>query len=180
MKKFKKVRTKQTHQYGNWYSVDVDEVIMPSGEKGEYNVVRVPIFSIIITIDKDMNIYLVKQHRYTIDQISIELPMGHGNNQKPLDAAKRELREETGMISNDWIELGVIYNANGIGEVSGAVFIAKNVKKIDEPTETNNEFIIDVIKMSVKKIKQMIKDGKITDSITISSFAKADYSGFLN
>ncbi len=180
MKKFKKIRTKKSNKYGHWYRVDVDEVIMPSGKKGEYNVVRVSMFSTIIPIDKEGNVYFIKQHRYTIDQISIELPTGHGDGQKPLDAAKRELFEETGITSTDWTELGVIYEANGIGEIPGAVFVAKNVKKTSEPKEMDDEYIVDVLKMSVEEVKRMIKENKITDSVTISAFAKADYSGMLN
>jgi hypothetical protein len=40
MKKFTKIKTKRTHKFGKWYKVDVDEVITPSGTKGEYNVIK--------------------------------------------------------------------------------------------------------------------------------------------
>lgn len=180
MKKFKKVRTKKTHHFGSWYKVDIDEVVLPSGKIGEYNVVRLPKFPIIIPIDNNGNIYLVKQHRYTINQISIELPKGHADDQDLIDAAKRELLEETGFVANNWVELGVIYDGNGIGELPGTIFVAKDLKKKDTPKEMDNESISEVLKCSIKQVRQMITAGEITDTSTISSFAKADYSGIFN
>lgn len=180
MKKWKKVRTKSTHQFGKYYSVDVDQVITPGGKEGEYSVIRMKPFSIIVPIDKDGMVYFVKQHRYTTDQITIELPMGSTDGEDPLVAAKRELEEETGLVSDDWASLGEIHSAIGIAGIVGFVYLAKKVRTIDNPrVDPQDKDLIEVVKYPAKDVKKMIADGVINDSAAISALTKAIFSNNL-
>lgn len=180
MKKFVKISTKKTYKFGHWYRVDVDKVILPSGKEGEYNVIRMPVFPVVVPLDENGNIYFVKQHRYTINRVSIELPMGHSDGQEIIDAAQRELLEETGLIAKKWNQLGKVYSANGIGEISGQVFVAENIVKVNEPEEMDEESISEVLRLGVSDVRSMIKEGIITDSLTISAFTLADYAGYFD
>ena len=179
MKKFKKVKTKKTYKFGKWYKVDVDEVITPLGTIGEYNVVKHDDFPIIVPVDESGNIYFAKFHRYTTDFVSIELPAGHSDGEEILDAAKRELREETGLEASSWKEIGDIHIANGIASIKAIVFIAKDLKVIGSPIEMEDESIDSVLKFKLSQVKDLIATGKIKDDITISAIAKAEYSGEL-
>jgi hypothetical protein len=88
----------------NWIKVTEYDVINPSGGKGIYGKVHFKNIAIgIVAIDENMNIYLVGQYRFTIDQYSWEIPEGGciiGTD--PLESAKRELLEETGLKANDY------------------------------------------------------------------------------
>ena len=67
MEKWKKVRTKETVHFGKYYHVQVDEVITPGGKPSTYSVVRLHPFSVIVPMDSEGRIHLVRQHRYATD-----------------------------------------------------------------------------------------------------------------
>lgn len=181
MKKFKKVETENVVNFGGYYQVITDKVITPAGTEGKYHVVKMRPFSIIIPIDAAGMIYMVKQHRYTIDKISLEVPMGFSEGQHPLEAAKRELEEETGLSSEAWYELGVIYEANGIANIPGFIFVAKDVRPVANPTrDPEDKDMIEVEKYPISQVEMMIGDGTILDSVTISAFSRAYFRGLLN
>src|SRR6478609_1426384 len=91
-----------------WLELSHRDVINPSGNKGIYGLVKFKNQAIgVIPLDAEGNIYLVGQYRYAIDEYSWEIPEGGGAlNADPLDAAKRELKEETGLVANKWTKLG--------------------------------------------------------------------------
>lgn len=173
MKKWKKVKTKKIYKFGKYYRVEVDQVITPGGADGEYSVVKSNPHSIIIPIDNEGMIYFVKQHRYTTDQITIELPMGSTDGEDPLIAAKRELEEEMGLISDDWGDIGRIYVANGIADKIGYIFVARDVRFIENPIiDPLDKDLIEIVKYALGDVKKMIIDGIIDDADTISAIAK--------
>ena len=181
MKKWQKVKTTKIHNFGNHYELHEDDVTTPGGNPGKYYVVRKHQYAAIIPIATNGDIYCVRQHRYTTNEITIELPMGNTDNQDPLIAAKRELEEETGLVSGSWEYVGRIQEANGIAELYGYVFIAKNVKEVKSPKrDPMDKDVFEIVKLSFKEIKDMIAAGAIDDAATITSIAKAEYQGKLS
>lgn len=174
LKKWVKLLTKQIIPFGKYYQVDVDEVQAPSGQIVEYSVVRLQPYALIIPISPDGSINMVEQHRYCVNEFSIEFPMGNTDGQDPLIAAKRELEEEAGLTSDNWEQIGIIHEGIGYSENIGYIFIARNVKKKKRPKKDpldKNLFAIRKYKLS--QIKEKITKGKIKESATISSFAIA-------
>lgn len=181
MNKWQKVHTKNIHHYGKYYRVEVDEIITPGGDLGEYSVVRMRPYVIIIPIDEEGFIYFVRQHRYPTDQFTIELPMGNTDGKEPIEAAKRELEEEAGLISDNWEELGKIQVAIGIGELMGHIFIAKNVRSIENPVKDPlDKDLFEIKKYSLEEIKQMILSGEIDSADTLCAFYKTLLTGELS
>ena len=90
-----------------WISVREDKVINPSGGDGIYGVVHFKNLAIgIVPIDKDGYTYLVGQYRYSLEEYSWEIPMGGGPlDIDKLESAKRELKEETGLVAHKWTEI---------------------------------------------------------------------------
>lgn len=175
--KWEKVKTKKCYEFGKYYSVIVDEVITPGGKKGEYSVIRMNPYSIIIPIDEFGKVYFVKQHRYPTNNFTLELPMGNTDGEDALSAAKRELEEEVGLISDEWKKIGKINEANGVGEITGIVYLAKNVRSARNPKkDLLDENLFEIKKFSLDEIKQMIVDEKIEDAATISAMAKFLFS----
>lgn len=193
MKRFNYIRRILEVPFGKYFKVAVDYVLNPCNSQDVYYHIKTPDFVCIIPIDSDGNIFMVKQHRYTIDQVSLELPTGHAEEQindddteskrlkKFFHDAKRELLEETGLTTtNDkWFELGWFHAANGISDVKGYIFIAKDVIKEREKKDFDDEAILSVEKLSLKEIIDKIKFGQITDGPTISCIAMAIFNKWI-
>lgn len=174
MKKWQKIRTKKVYNFGKFYQVEVDQVLTPGGKDGEYSVVRMKPFSIIVPIDEEGMIYFVKQHRYTTNQFVIELPMGNTDGEEPFFAAKRELEEETGLVSDDWTSVGRVQVANGFAELYAYIFIARNVKLTKNPKrDPLDKDLFEILKFSLPEVKDMIADGTIDEGDTIFAIFKA-------
>ncbi len=90
-----------------WLTLHEDEVINPGGGISHYGKINFKNLAIgIIPLDENNNTWLVGQYRYVPDCYSWEIPMGGGPlNIDPLTSAQRELKEETGLIANDWQEI---------------------------------------------------------------------------
>ena len=162
---WKKLSTKIVHK-NNWYSVRQDKVITPGGKKGVYSVVTSPPGVYIVAINDRKEIYLIKLFRYTTNMMSVEVPGGGSENQKPLLAAKRELREEVGLVARQWKLLGKFQAFCGISDEMGYVYLAQDLKDVNG-SKQREEGIQEVTTVPVKKVFKMIENGEITDDQTI-------------
>lgn len=181
MKKWKKISNIEVYDCNGFYRVEKDQIITPSGKNGQYSVVKSDGFSVIIPIDKKGYVYMVKQHRYTIDEISLEFPSGGiEKGETPLMSAKRELEEETSLVAKKWFRKDYFYEANGLANIKGWVFLACDVEKTEFPQkDILDEELIELEKYSVQEIKEMISSGQINDSATICAFSIALLKGDL-
>lgn len=163
-----------------WFKVQTDDVTRPNGKRADYNIVVSFPAVFIIPQDEDGNIYLIGQYRYAVGQYSMEIPAGSTDGEDPLHAAKRELKEETGFVAEKWEKLGEFYPANGILKEKNHVFRATGLKQTGEH-QWEDEGINKLIKLPLKKVLQMIKEGEIKDGQTISSLMLfAQYANFLS
>ena len=152
-----------------WMEVREDHVINPGGGKNHYGYVHFKNRAIaILPLDDEGNTWLVGQQRYTLGEYSWELPMGGAPlDESPLDAAKRELKEETGLSAERWSEVMRLHTSNSITNEIGVVFQATGLTE----GETNFEETEDltVRKISVDEAIRMAMDGEITDAISVAA-----------
>lgn len=156
-----------------WIAIKHEDVINPSGNKGIYGVVSFKNTAIgIIPIDAEGNTWLVGQFRYTLNEYSWEIPMGGGAKQYTfLEAAQRELKEETGFTAAKWTELMKLHTSNSVTDEVGYVFLAEELTAGEaQPEETEK---LNVWKLPLKEAVQMVMDGKITDAISVAGLLKA-------
>jgi 8-oxo-dGTP pyrophosphatase MutT (NUDIX family) len=162
------------HIYENpWISVREDQVIQPSGGKGIYGVVHLRNLAIgILPIDDNEYVHLVGQFRYTLNAYSWEIPQGGcfetadpAKRENPLDTAKRELLEETGLIARQWQEMGRSHLSNCVSDELAIMFLAKSLEmKKAEPEETE-QFTYKHIPFD--DALNMVLKGEITDSMSV-------------
>lgn len=156
----------------NWIRVNHEEVITPGGTDGIYGVVHFKSHAVgIIPLDDDGNTWLVKQTRYTLKETSWEIPEGGSpEGEDILETAKRELEEECGLIAEHWEKLIDIHTSNSVTDEAGTVFVAKGLSKGQQQLEASED--IEAKKLPLLDAIQMVKDGEITDSLSVAGLLR--------
>lgn len=150
-----------------WIQVRHEDVLNPSGGKGIYGVVHYKNKAIgVIPIDNEGYIYLVGQYRYPLNEYSWELPEGGGPmDEDPLEAAKRELLEETGLIANKWTKISRVHLSNSVGDEEGFLYVAEDLTQAEwQPEETEE---LHVHKVLLSDAVEMVMNSEITDSLSM-------------
>ena len=120
----------------------------------------------MLAFDEDKKVILVKQHRFPHGYV-LEIPAGTlEKREAPLKCAFRELEEETGYRAKKMSPLITYYPSIGYNTEAIHCFVASGLKKISDLSLDDDE-ILSVVKVDLKKLLGMIKAGKIQDSKTI-------------
>lgn len=155
-----------------WINVTEYQVINPSGNPGIYGKVHFKNRAIgVVPLDADMNTYLVGQYRFVLNQYSWEIPEGGGPlNEDPLDAAKRELQEETGLKASQWTEIQRMHLSNSVSDELSIIYLATGLKQFEANPEDTEELITH--KLPFDEVYRMVCAGEITDSMTVAGVLK--------
>lgn len=155
-----------------WINVTEFDVINPSGGKGIYGKVHFKNIAIgIIPLDEQLNTYLVGQFRFTLNQYSWEIPEGGGpQGADILESAKRELKEETGLVAEEWTKLLDFHLSNSVSDEYGAVFLARKLKQEEAIPEETEQLVVK--KLPFEEAYQMVEKGMITDSLAVAAVLK--------
>ena len=156
----------------NWINVNEHQVINPSGGQGIYGVVHFKNLAIgILPLDEDNNTWLVGQYRYPLQAYSWEIPEGGGPlGIDPLDGAKRELLEETGLTATNWTELQRMHLSNSVSDELAIIYVARGLTMgVAAPEETED---LQLRKLPFEEAYQMVLDGIITDSMSVAAILK--------
>jgi 8-oxo-dGTP pyrophosphatase MutT (NUDIX family) len=156
-----------------WIQVSDDQVLNPAGNPSRYGRVHFKNRAIgILPVDENGDTYLVGQFRYTIDAYSWEIPEGGGAfGVAPLEEARRELREETGLEADSWEVLFEVDLSNSVTDESGVIFLARDLRQgVARPEETE---ILKLKKISLADAYTMVERGEIRDSMSITALLKA-------
>ncbi|MCX3265710.1 NUDIX domain-containing protein [Pedobacter agri] len=157
----------------NWISVTEHQVINPSGGKGIYGEVHFKNLAIgILPLDEDYNTWLVGQYRFPLKAYSWEIPEGGGPlGEDPLESARRELLEETGMSARNWKEIQRMHLSNSVSDELSIIYIATDlIQGIAMPEETEQ---LVVKKLPFNEVYQMVLNNEITDSMSVAAILKA-------
>jgi 8-oxo-dGTP pyrophosphatase MutT (NUDIX family) len=156
----------------NWIQVVHQKVINPSGGEGIYGTVNFKNIAVgIVPIDQEGNIWLVGQYRFPLNEYSWEIPEGGCPiGEKVLDTAKRELKEETGLIAQEWKLISKLHTSNSVCNEVAYIYLAEGITQSEsQPEETEQ---LQVKKVSLKDALMMVLDDKITDSMSVAGILK--------
>ncbi|WP_411275521.1 NUDIX domain-containing protein [Daejeonella sp.] len=156
-----------------WISVTEHQVINPGGGKGIYGTVHFKNLAIgILALDDEANTWLVGQYRYPLDQYSWEIPEGGGaHGTDPLESAKRELLEETGISANSWSEIQHMHLSNSVSDELGIIYLARDLSFGESSPEETEQLTIK--KLPFNEAYDMVMNGDITDSLSVAAILKA-------
>jgi len=150
-----------------WLTVWHDEVTHPDGSDGIYGVVHFENLAVgVLVLDDQDRTVLVGQHRYTLDEVSWEIPEGGvPDGESALEGAQRELREETGLEAASWVELGRLSLSNSITDERAVLFLATGLthgEAAPEPSES-----LEIRWLPFSDVLAMTLDGRIQDVLTV-------------
>ena len=158
---------KESIYAGRIINVEKLSVELPGGHRADREVVRHSAGVVCIPISDDWRICMVEQYRIPFDCTMLELPAGKMDidGETPLDAAVRELKEETGYTADSMTEVVRAASSPGFCDEILHVFAARGLHKGEaEPDE--DEFL-DIKHFGIDELLRMIKDGKIRDAKSV-------------
>jgi 8-oxo-dGTP pyrophosphatase MutT (NUDIX family) len=155
-----------------WITVTHRNVIAPTGKPGIYGKVHFKNLALgVVPIDADGNTYLVGQHRYTLNEYAWEIPEGGGSRSvEPLETAKRELREETGIEAARWTPLLKMHTSNSVTDEVAYTFVAQELSYGDNHWDDTEQ--LQVVKLPLEEAVARVMNGEITDSLAMASLLK--------
>ena len=168
----KKINSKQIFD-GVVVKLFVDDVELPDGKKSIREIVRHPGAVCVIPVDENENVIMIKQFRYPFSEVLLEVPAGKLEpNEDPLEAVKRELEEESGVNAESVEYIGTMYTTVAILDEKIHMYLATGLTyKNAHPDD--GEFL-EVVKIPLKTLVEMVMDGKIPDSKTQIAILKAE------
>ena len=143
-----------------------DESLLPDGKKSVREISLHNGASAVIPILPDGRVLMERQFRYAHGRVMLEIPAGKLNtpDEPPLDAAKRELFEETGIVANKYTYLGAIAPSPALINEVIHVYMAESLT-FGESHLDDGEFL-DVEYFNLDELHKMVMNGEITDAKT--------------
>jgi len=165
---------KSEEKYKNpWIRVREDIVIRPDGKGGICGVVNMLNGVYILPLDNEGYVYIIDQFRYIMGKNIIEVAGGSlKKTEDPLETAKRELMEETGIIADKWISLGTIHPLTTVVKSSSSLYLAKNLNFIKASPEGTEK--IKVLKVKLREAVRMVMDGIIDNGPSCTLILKVN------
>ena len=140
------------------------------GSAADFYIIDAPDWVNIIALTGDRRVVLVRQFRFGTAELSLEIPGGMCDpGEEPLAAARRELLEETGYVSDDWVELGWVHPNSALQTNKCHHFLARAARRTAEPTPDEHE-AFEVETAPLDDIAAMIGDSRITHALVVSAF----------
>ena len=146
---------------------------LPNGHLAKRECARHIGASAVVPVDADGNVWLVRQFRACIDQVLLEIPAGKldRKDEDRLLAAKRELKEETGLTARTWTHLTDTFTTPGFSDEKISLYLATDLDA-GESHPDDDEFL-NVVKLPLDEVAAMIARGEIADAKTICAVLMA-------
>lgn len=165
-------------------TVTIDQIVRPDGSSGEYTLVdtgcRYAVTVIpVAEVFGELKIAMIRQHRYPVDDITLELPGGGAESFHP-DEARKELLEETGMTADSIELLGTFYQAPGSSPITGSAWLARvpasslDLRHVEGESGAITEWF------TVPELRNLMTTGGIQCAITLAALGLLFISGRLD
>lgn len=153
--------------------VDHMTALLPNGKTALREVAVHMGASAVVPVDEEGSVYLVRQFRAPLEKVTLEIPAGKldhpGENR--LEAAQRELREETGFSADSWKKLTDLATTPGFCSEVISIYLAQNLHS--GKTDFDEDEFLNLVKMPLSQAVDQVMAGEICDSKTICGLLMA-------
>lgn len=158
---------------GKIINLRVDEALLPNGATSTREVVEHNGGICVVPITEKGEVLMVEQFRYPYSEVVLEIPAGkRDGDEEPLEGGKRELKEETGAVAENYTFLGELYPSPGYcGEII-YMYLATGLSYGD--TNPDDDEFLDIKKIPLETAVEMIMNGEIKDAKTQAAILKAE------
>ncbi len=167
-------QTKQsTTRFENpWFRIVENEVIHPNGDPGHYTVVHFKNRAVaVIPIDAFDHTWLVGQFRYPHDSYEWEIPEGGCEEaEEPVEGARRELTEETGLAAGEMELILEMQLSNSVTDEVSYTYVARNLIQGAPCPEPSEQLVLR--RLPVDEAIHMAVSGEIRDALSVASLLK--------
>ena len=160
-------------KYDNpWINVVEHQVLNPNGGKGIYGKVHFKNLAIgIIPVFENGDTILVGQYRFPLNAYSWEIPEGGGKiGVEPLESAKRELLEETGLSASRWTTVLEMHLSNSVSDELAIIYLAEELIQGEAMPEETEQ--LQLKRVPLTQAFEMVMKGEITDSMSVAALLK--------
>ncbi|MEM7511580.1 MAG: NUDIX hydrolase [Bacteroidota bacterium] len=166
-----KTLSQETKYDNNWIKVTEFQVLNPADKEGIYGVVHFKNQAVGVVPYENGEIWMVGQYRYPLEAYSWEIPEGGSPiGEDPLATAKRELKEETGLVAGSYEPILEMNLSNSVSDEWGIVYLATGLEQEEaEPEETEE---LHIKKMKLEEVYEMVESREIKDSLTVAAIYK--------
>lgn len=151
----------------DWIRVREDQVLRPDGKEGIYSVVETRVAVGVVPLTSDGEVVLVGQYRYPMNEYSWEIIEGGSDgDETPLETAKRELKEEAGLVAHTWTRLGEdIHLSNCHSSEIGVLYLAEDLEETVATPEGTE--VLQNRRLPFAEVYEMVENGGVKDSLSL-------------
>jgi ADP-ribose pyrophosphatase len=163
-----------------WMRVREDDIRRRDGSSGIYGVVEKTDFAVIVPVDKGFT-YLVEQYRYPVEGRYWEFPQGSWETAPgtdPLDLARAELLEETGLVAGELVHAGHLFECYGYSTQGYNIYLAGALRQGETRREASEQDMVSR-RFSLSEVESMIRDGVIKDATSVAAYGMLRLKGLL-
>ena len=153
------------------FDLDRVELEPPDGRPAQkfYSIIA-PDWINVIPLTVDDEVLLIRQYRFGIEEFTLEIPGGMCDpGESPLESATRELREETGAVAAEIVELGWVHPNPAVQTNRCYSFLARDARRVEEPSPDPNESF-EQLTVPLAEIPHLIATQKITHALVVTAF----------
>jgi ADP-ribose pyrophosphatase len=124
----------------------------------------------VVPLTRDQEVVLIRQYRHGIGEVTLEIPGGLVEAaDTPIQAAQRELMEETGFVGETWVDLGYVHPNPAIQNNRCHTFLALGVTPAG-PQALDEKEDIEVLLRPLAEIPRLIREGEISHALVVAAF----------
>jgi 8-oxo-dGTP pyrophosphatase MutT (NUDIX family) len=163
-----------------WLQLREDRVRLSNGhEIDRFHVIHGPDWASVLCVTEASEVVLVRQYRHGIASPSLELPAGVIEpNETPEEAARRELAEETGYESSDWVRIQTVSTEPARHTTQAHFFCARGARLTAQPAPEETE-VLELVKVPLADLGRLATDGSIVHGVHVGAILAALERGLI-